>query len=260
MARKAIPDATQANILLRGRRRCCLCFWLKGEDEVKKGQLAHLDGDNENSAEDNLVFLCLEHHDEYDSIPRLSKGLREQEVRRWRDELYKEMEYRFRTVKRHSCEITLARLVRTIEDLQYDYYCAEFRLKNTGDAELRSPVVSLRLSGPFYAAQPQWDRKLRTDKVSMSEVKGDLFELNGRIGTVAPVPILLRDHSVTFFGLSFCLSNRHQGESHPLEYRIDAEGMAPVTGMIEYRFPGEEKDLIPVSHLVAEGLAVVERD
>jgi hypothetical protein len=89
MARKAIPDATQVSIFLKSRRRCCLCFGLQGEDVVKKGQLAHLDGDNENCAEDNLAFLCLEHHDEYDSIPRLSKGLREQEVKRWRDELYK---------------------------------------------------------------------------------------------------------------------------------------------------------------------------
>jgi hypothetical protein len=89
MARKAISDATQASVLQKSRRRCCLCFGLNSEDEVKKGQLAHLDGDNKNSAEDNLAFLCLEHHDEYDSIPRLSKGLREQEVRRWRDEPYK---------------------------------------------------------------------------------------------------------------------------------------------------------------------------
>src|SRR5688572_11541664 len=174
MARKAIPEATQASILLKSRRRCCLCFWLKGEDEVKKGQLAHLDGDNENAAEDNLAFLCLEHHDEYDSIPRLSKGLREQEVRRWRDELYKEMEYRFRTVRKHSCEVSVVRLLRTIEDTQYDYYCAEFRLKNTGDAELRTPVVSFHLSEALYAvgigySRPQWDPRLRTDKVSMTD-------------------------------------------------------------------------------------------
>jgi hypothetical protein len=98
MTRKAIPDGTQALILLKSRRRCCLCYWLEGEDEVKKGQLAHLDGNNENAEEDNLAFLCLEHHDEYDSTPRVSKGLRENEVRIWRDELYKEMEYRFRTI------------------------------------------------------------------------------------------------------------------------------------------------------------------
>lgn len=65
---------------------------------MQRGQIAHLDKNAENNAVDNLVFLCLEHHDEYDSIPRQSKGLREQEVRRWRDELHREMEYRFRTV------------------------------------------------------------------------------------------------------------------------------------------------------------------
>ena len=258
MTRMAIPDAVQANILLKSRRRCCLCFWLLGEDEVKKGQLAHLDGDNENAAEDNLVFLCLEHHDEYDSIPRLSKGLREHEVRRWRDELYKEMEYRFRTVKKHSCEVAVMRLVRTIEDTQYDYYCAEFRLKNTGDAELRSPVVSFRLTNRFFG-RPDWDPKLRIEKVSMKDVKGDLFEPNGRIGTVSPLPILLRDHSVTFFGLISNLGSRYRGETHPLEYRVDAEGMTPATGVIQFRFAAEEKDLTTVGYLVAEGSAVMDR-
>jgi hypothetical protein len=257
MARKAIPDATQASILLKSRRRCCLCFWLKGEDEVKKGQLAHLDGDNENAAEDNLAFLCLEHHDEYDSIPRLSKGLREQEVRRWRDELYKEMEYRFRTVRKHNCEVAVVRLLRTFESSEDDFYCAEFRLKNTGDAELRSPVVSFRLPDRFYA-RPQWDPKLKTDKVSMTDAKGDLFEPNGRIGTVAPTLILLRDHSVTFFALSFLLGSRYRGETHPLEYRVDAEGMTPVTAVMQLRLASDESELMTVRSLVAEGSAVLD--
>jgi hypothetical protein len=247
MPRKAIPDATQTNILLKSRRRCCLCFWLKGEDEVKKGQLAHLDSDNENAAEDNLVFLCLEHHDEYDGIPRLSKGLREQEVRRWRDELYKEMEYRFRTVRQHGCELSVVRLRRTIADPQYGYYCVEFRLKNIGVAELRSPVVSVRLPDHFYA-QPQWDPKDQTARLSMKDAKGDLFEPNGRIATVAPIPILLRDHSVTFFGLSLHLPSRFQGTTVLLEYRVDAEGMVPVTGVIQFRHASEEKDLTPLHH------------
>jgi hypothetical protein len=256
MTRKAVSDATQAKVLLKSRRRCCLCFWLNGEDEVKKGQLAHLDGDNENATEDNLAFLCLEHHDEYDSIPRLSKGLREQEVRKWREELYKEMEYRFRTIKKHSSAIALVRLVRTFEDENSDYYCAEFRLKNTGEADLRSPVVSIRILDPFYAARPQWDSKLQTHKMSMIESKGDLFEPNGRIASVAPVTILLRGHSVTFFGLSLCLNNRHAGEAHPLHYQIDAEGMDPVIGEIEYRFPREASELTSIGYLIAEGSAV----
>jgi hypothetical protein len=96
MARKPIPGETQKNILTKSRRRCCFCFWLEGRDEVQKGQIAHLDGNNENAAEDNLAFLCFDHHDEYDGTTRLAKGLREDEAKHWRDELYREMAYRFR--------------------------------------------------------------------------------------------------------------------------------------------------------------------
>ena len=95
MARKKISTETEAHILLKSRRRCCLCFWLDGVDEVQKGQIAHLDQNNQNAGEDNLAFLCFDHHDEYDGKTRIAKGLKETEVKSWRDELYKEMEHRF---------------------------------------------------------------------------------------------------------------------------------------------------------------------
>ncbi len=242
MARKAIPEATQTSIFLKSRRRCCLCFWLKGDDEVKKGQLAHLDGDNKNASEDNLVFLCLEHHDEYDSIPRLSKGLREPEVRKWRDELCMEIEYRFRTVRQHKCELTLVRL-RGSTDPKYSQYCAEFRLKNTGDAELRWPVVSIRLPDGLYAP-PYWGSVVQTEKVPMQDARADLFEPNGRIARVAPTSILLRDNSVAFFGLNGSFPSSLNGTTVPLEYRVDAEGMAPVTGVIQFRYASDKTELI----------------
>jgi len=72
-----------------------LCFWLDGVDEVQKGQIAHLDQNNQDAQESNLVFLCLDHHDEYDGTTRIAKGLTEAEAKTWRDELYKEMEHRF---------------------------------------------------------------------------------------------------------------------------------------------------------------------
>ena len=260
MARKAISNTTQTSILLKSRRRCCLCFWFKGEDEVKKRQLAHLDRDNENAAEDNLVFLCLEHHDAYDSTPSVSKGLREPEVRKWRDELYKEMEYRFRTVRKHSCKVTLVRLVRTFIGKEYSHnYTAEFRLMNTGDAELRSPVVSFRITDKLKLfGQPEWDPKVRSAPASMKDAHADLFELNGRISAVAPTPMLLRDHSVTFFGLSLSFPSRFQGETHPLEYRVDAEGMTPLTDVIQFRRASDEKELTPLSHLEWDGLLVLD--
>lgn len=94
--RPSLPTPTERAVLLKSHRRCCLCFWLEGIDKVQRGQIAHLDGDPTNNKEDNLCFLCLgEHHDDYDSGRRQSKGLQKGEVKYWRDELYKEMEFRF---------------------------------------------------------------------------------------------------------------------------------------------------------------------
>jgi hypothetical protein len=67
MARKSLPQEIEAAVLLRSRRRCALCFGLKEDREQKAGQIAHIDQDSSNNTPDNLVFLCLEHHDAYDS-------------------------------------------------------------------------------------------------------------------------------------------------------------------------------------------------
>lgn len=88
MVRIAVPEEIQDRVLLLSRRRCCICFGLNGDVEVKPGQIAHLDHDNTNNELDNLVFLCLEHHDQYDRGAGQSKSLRESEVKQFRKELY----------------------------------------------------------------------------------------------------------------------------------------------------------------------------
>jgi len=55
---------------------------------VRKGQIAHLNHDRSDSRFENLVFLCLEHHDEDDGQPSQSKGLTLEEVRSYRERLY----------------------------------------------------------------------------------------------------------------------------------------------------------------------------
>ena len=55
---------------------------------MKTGQIAHLDGDRSNSSVDNLAFLCLVHHDQYDSRTSQSKNLTIEEVKAYRSELY----------------------------------------------------------------------------------------------------------------------------------------------------------------------------
>jgi len=90
--RKRISGITEADILLQSRRRCCVCFGLHRDENLKKGQIAHLDGDRGNDNPDNLAFLCFEHHDEFDSKTSQSKGLTVEEVRKYREELYSHYE------------------------------------------------------------------------------------------------------------------------------------------------------------------------
>jgi hypothetical protein len=88
MSRRPVPENIQTRILLQSRRRCCICYGLNQDHTIKPGQIAHLDQDNSNFDEDNLAFLCLPHHDEYDSKTSQRKGLTVNEVKAFRKELY----------------------------------------------------------------------------------------------------------------------------------------------------------------------------
>ena len=86
--RSNAPYSAVEEVLIQCRRRCCFCFRLMGDMEIKKGQIAHLDQDPGNNESDNMAFLCFDHHDEYDSQTRQSKGLTEREAKRYRADLY----------------------------------------------------------------------------------------------------------------------------------------------------------------------------
>lgn len=86
-ARATIPPGVIADVLVASRRRCCVCFALSNDSEEKRGQVAHLDRDASNSARDNLVFLCFDHHDQYDSRTSQSKGFTVEELTQYRAQL-----------------------------------------------------------------------------------------------------------------------------------------------------------------------------
>lgn len=88
MSRKKVKQTTQTEILYKSRRRCPICYGLNGDIELKKGQIAHLDKNSSNNDFDNLAFLCFDHHDEFDGNTSQSKSLQENEVKRYRDDLY----------------------------------------------------------------------------------------------------------------------------------------------------------------------------
>lgn len=86
--RKTIARSTEQEVLVLSKRRCCICYALNSDAGTKIGQIAHLDSNAARSDLDNLVFLCLEHHDEFDSSSSQSKGLVPGEVREYRQDLY----------------------------------------------------------------------------------------------------------------------------------------------------------------------------
>lgn len=95
MARQPVSQDAQANVMVKSRRRCCICFGLNRDTSLKQGQIAHLDGDSANNSEDNLAFVCFNHHDQYDSTTRQSKNFTIAEAKKYRSELHAAIEIAF---------------------------------------------------------------------------------------------------------------------------------------------------------------------
>jgi hypothetical protein len=87
VTRKHIPIKIENKVLLGSLRRCAICFGLNFDTNTKRGQIAHIDQNNTNADLDNLVYLCLDHHDEYDGKTSQSKGLTKDEIRIFKGEL-----------------------------------------------------------------------------------------------------------------------------------------------------------------------------
>jgi hypothetical protein len=88
MGRRAASPEVETKVLIKSARRCALCYYLLGDLTEKNGQVAHIDQNPAHSTEDNLVFLCMEHHSLYDSKTSQHKNYTEGEVRRARIKLY----------------------------------------------------------------------------------------------------------------------------------------------------------------------------
>jgi hypothetical protein len=87
--RKRTHADVEAALLAKSARRCPLCFHLNGDLTEKHGQIAHLDGDRANAAEDNLSYMCLDHHSLFDSKTKQHKNYTIREVKSARAQLYK---------------------------------------------------------------------------------------------------------------------------------------------------------------------------
>jgi hypothetical protein len=86
--KRSRPTAdVEHDVLIACGRKCCLCYFLESDKRTRKGQIAHINQNRADSRAENLVWLCFDHHDEYDSTTRQSKGLTAGELRSYRDRL-----------------------------------------------------------------------------------------------------------------------------------------------------------------------------
>lgn len=84
MKRPKPPKDVELQAILRSARRCAMCFALKGDNEIKEGQISHIDRDPTNNDPENLVFLCLPHHNNYDTKQSQAKNYSPDELKRYR--------------------------------------------------------------------------------------------------------------------------------------------------------------------------------
>ncbi|EGQ8062094.1 hypothetical protein KB973_004707 [Vibrio parahaemolyticus] len=89
--RKKPSDPDVAQLLVATRRRCCLCYFLENDERRKKVQIAHINQKRSDSDVSNLVPLCLDHHDEYDSKTRQSKNITVHELKMYKEMLIKKL-------------------------------------------------------------------------------------------------------------------------------------------------------------------------
>jgi hypothetical protein len=84
MPRKKTPADREATILYRERHTCCVCH-----DRYKDVAIHHIDGNNQNDAEDNLCVVCLDCHSRVTGRRGLGKAFSAKEVglykQQWED-------------------------------------------------------------------------------------------------------------------------------------------------------------------------------
>ncbi|MFS0670137.1 hypothetical protein AB1L12_19745 [Peribacillus frigoritolerans] len=82
--RKKVSSEIENELFFKSKRRCCICYCIENDLREKQGQIAHLDKNKNNNNIDNLAFLCLQHHDKYDTRTSQSKNYTKAEVKIYR--------------------------------------------------------------------------------------------------------------------------------------------------------------------------------
>lgn len=177
--RKTIADAVQASVLIKCKRRCCLCSFLHDDLNVRDGQIAHIDRDSTNAAEDNLAYLCFDHHNKYDTRQSQGKNLTPLELRHALDDLHQ----RVRATRSSAYEVTLElnQDLGTLTSLRREQVLSALQVGDSDDIHLirKGPGIVILVLKLIEDKMQQFVRTLESDEVE---------QLGIRLQTVRPVP------------------------------------------------------------------------
>jgi hypothetical protein len=198
MSRKRISQKTVDSVLVSSRRRCCICFGLNRDTEQKKGQIAHLDGNNANSSLENLAYLCLDHHDAVDSSPSQAKGFTMGEVKHYRAELRNavqrvmEQEVRFGAITLAARDPNVGHFVLNDSDISVAAELDITALPDTIDGSIQYFVSGFALVGGHRPSGPNIG-----DFSFVAELRGNRLEntfYHGEDRDWAPYGIIIELH------------------------------------------------------------------
>ncbi len=192
--RKKLPPKLEVRILTLSKRRCALCFGLYSDLDVKRGQIAHLDRHRTNNDEDNLIYLCLPHHDEYDTKPSQSKRFTPGELRKYRGQLYALMKKQPALPWPDAHLGTPSRPPRRDRDLSFELYERRLRIYHAAKKLILKVAADAALD-----RTPVWEFGAETDEALFlfdHNVSEYLSELYRRAAQLAGLTSILKTEPV----------------------------------------------------------------
>lgn len=249
VARRSIPVETETKLLISCARRCALCYGLEGQLFRKQGQIAHADQEANNNAESNLVFLCLHHHDEYDSATSQSKGITKAELLEYKRQLLIAI-----TAKEHIAysqkQLPEDRRREAIENHDKSVFSNSDAIMN--EAFITSFIECLRSDDSCNSKDLQTLDSIRSyfSETGNQYIDEDLSEkLNGFLATLDALLLFIAKHFFVFpdiqdreDGLRLCM--------YP-ELNVDRRGPGTPDSIVRYNEFGQELERNAVSTIKA---------
>jgi hypothetical protein len=188
-----------------------MCFHLNGDLTEQHGQIAHLDQNPANFAEDNLAFLCLQHHSVYDSKTSQHKNYTLEEAKKARNDLYLAIQQdrhlaspAVRTEGRNADRKTLERIIAILHETVF--FLRKFSFNGTSFPIFKTDPISHFLHTCREPELEFVDGYLEVARKAMIERLDRLHRLIDRVSRPVPeqdgwdrIPIELLDENPAMY-------------------------------------------------------------